>query len=143
MLSAQRSVFVPDRLRLCDSRPCLARRASGLSKPVPMALRVYRGPWRQTPNPGSLEVKNEHGVQVRTRRVEPACCESMVRSSKPTGCPHSGTGHLVRNFPFSIKYLYPLVNWIGHINLIGRRIDSDRSRVVKLAVATTFAAPNR
>src|SRR5437588_738946 len=24
----------------------------------------------------------------------------MAKSSKPTDCPHSGTGHLVRNFPF-------------------------------------------
>ena len=27
--------------------------------------------------------------------------ESMARSSKPAGGPHSGTDHLVRNFPFS------------------------------------------
>ena len=58
--------------------------------------------WRQTANPGSVQIKNEHGAHVCARRVEPASvCESMAKSSKPIACPHSGTDHLVRNFPFS------------------------------------------
>ena len=32
-------------------------------------FKPIRGLWRQTPNPGSLQVKNEHGVQVCARRV--------------------------------------------------------------------------
>ena len=70
-------------------------------------------------------------------------CESMAKSSKPTGCPHSGTDHLVRNFPFESNTCIRLLRWIGDVNFVGRRIDCDRRWIVKLAVAIPFAAPTR
>jgi hypothetical protein len=35
------------------------------------------------------------------------------------------------------------LSWIGHINLAGLGINSDRIWVIKLAVAAAFAAPDR
>ena len=94
--------FVIDRSRLHDSQPCSARRASGLSKPGLTVLRVYRGALASNCQSWF------HSSQKRARRPDVCstrraglCVRSMARSSKPIGGPHSGTDHLVRNFPFS------------------------------------------
>ena len=45
--------------------------------------------------------------------------------------------------PIRIKDLYPLVNWIGDINLLASWINRDRSRVPELSIATSVSTPNR
>ena len=65
----------------------------------------------------------------------------MAKSSKPLAVPIRALTIWSEIFHF-VKYLYPLVYWIGDINFVGRRIDCDRSRIVKLAVTISGAAPD-
>ncbi len=44
--------------------------------------------------------KREWCSYARSTRTDGLSRGSIAKSSKPTGCPHSGTGHLVRNLPF-------------------------------------------
>ena len=99
---------------------------------------------RQCPESVPLKIKNENGVHMthsmRTNRLSLA---SMARSSKPSGCPHSGTDHLVRNFPFESNTWMRLINWIGDIHFVVSRIDRDRTKASELSIATSLAAPTR
>ena len=68
--------------------------------------------------------------------------ESMAKSSKPCECPHSGTDHLVRNFPLCSNICIRLLLDRPH-KLCWSSINCNRSRIIKLSVAISFVAPDR
>ena len=88
------------RLRSHDCSPCLAHRAFGSPMPARTVPQVGR-------EASALSCRlSRHSNQKRalrsdwhSMRTRDPYFASMAKSSNPCGGPHSGTDHLVRNFP--------------------------------------------
>ena len=100
----EKSLFVIGRSRLRGSRPCLGRRASGSTRPEadgPSSL--FGGFGVKLPILVPFKSKTSTASMLALDAYNRPDLESIARSSKPCGRPHSGTVHLVRNFPFASK----------------------------------------
>ena len=89
-----------DRSRLRDSHPYSRHRASGPPKPGRRSIELLRWLWRHAPTLFPFKSKISTEFMLALDAYNRPLFESMAKSSKPYGPPHSGTVHFVRNFPF-------------------------------------------